>query len=76
VLHELVNFLKAAFVKKQEDPFARREFTLRVLAGAPLLATARLRFGMTPPKFFDLLFPSHPEPDWHYSGELLLQASV
>ena len=59
MLDQLVNFLEAALVKKQENPLACREFTLRVLAGAPLLATTHLRFRLAPAKFFEFLRPSH-----------------
>ncbi len=71
VLDELVNFLEAAFVKKQGDPLVRRQFPFRMLTGAPFFATARLRFRMAAAEFFEFLLPSHPEPERQYSREWL-----
>jgi hypothetical protein len=69
VLDELVNFLEAALVEKQRDPLVRGEFSLRVIAGAPFLAAARLRFRMAPAEFYESLLTSHPEPERKYSRD-------
>ena len=71
MLHELIDFLEAALVKEQKDPFARREFALRVLAGAPFLAAAG--FASSCRRRSSSIFCSRvmSEPKGHYSGELL-----